>query len=716
MKLSDVVQSLIVIFVSFSGVSFAQDASADPRNSKLQNLNGYFPFKPVSSLDQWNERKLEIQQRILVSQGLWPLPTRTELNATIHGRIERDDYSVERVYFESAPGHFVTGSLYRPKKRGSVPAILSPHGHWNQGRFYDAGEKLIEQEVQSGAEQDEVGGRFPLQARAVQLARMGCIVFLYDMTGNADSIQIEHRPTRWSHLDRPRDWGFMSVQADLRLQNMMGLQTWNSIRSLDFLCELPDVDQNRIGITGASGGGTQTMILAAIDDRLAASMPCVMVSTAMQGGCTCENAPLLRINQGNIDIAAAFAPKPLALTAADDWTVELRQKGFPDLLNLYEMCGQPGNLTGVFRTEFKHNYNLINRTAMYQFFNRHFQLGFEEPIAEAYYEPLTRAEATVWSGQHAAPKGDQVGDSHEVSLLRLATEDSRQQMQDLLAASSDLEKRFRKVVGTGWKVILGRTLAGVGPVAEEMLESSSNQESSQIGRLTREANQEQVRIQKWSTTGTERGSVVLLTDQGLIDFSSDANHPVQSIKDDLVKNQFEVISCDWFTSNITADGKQPMWYQPSGDQGWKRFSGYTYGYNHCLFVKRVHDLQTVIQSLRQQSHKPIHLVGIGSIAGPIALAARSQMGDSVEKTFVDLANFDFEKVTNHGDAMFVPGAVKYLGLDGLLALCAPNHVARLTSSEVPFPAAEILYRQSNSQDRLKTFDDIGQITQYLLSP
>ena len=81
------------------------------------------------------------------------------------------------------------------------------------------------------------------------------------------------------------------------------------------------------------------MILGAIDERIAASMPCVMVSTAMQGGCTCENAPLLRIDQGNIDIAAATAPRPLGLTAADDWTIDLKMSGFPDLQNVYQDDG-----------------------------------------------------------------------------------------------------------------------------------------------------------------------------------------------------------------------------------------------------------------------------------------------------------------------------------------------------------------------------------------
>ena len=372
----------------------------DARLGDLRNLNSYFPFRQVDPAD-WPQRQKKIKRRILISQGLWPMPTRPALNAVIHGRVERDDYVVDRVFFESIPGHFVTGSLYRPKEsKGPFPAILSPHGHWSNGRFYDAGEEQIEKDLVSGAEKFEIGGRYPIQARAVQLARMGCIVFVYDMTGNADSIQIRHRPDEWSHLDRKENWGFFSVQAELRLQNMMGLQTWNSIRAIDFLLGLEGVDPDRIGVTGASGGGTQSMIISAVDERIAASMPCVMVSTSMQGGCTCENAPYLRIDQGNIDIAAATAPRPLGLTAADDWTIELESKGYPDLRNLYVRLGHQDRLTAAFHIRFKHNYNLVNRTVMYGFFNRHFGLGFDEPIEERDFVPLTRDEATVWTGDH----------------------------------------------------------------------------------------------------------------------------------------------------------------------------------------------------------------------------------------------------------------------------------------------------------------------------
>src|SRR5206468_4262871 len=213
-----------------------------------------------------------------------------------------------KVFFASLPGHYVSGSLYRPKasrerkRPEKYPGVLCPHGHWANGRFFDAGEKAAQNQIQEGAEKTIEGARYPLQARCAQLARMGCVVFHYDMVGNADSKSIAHRA------------GFTDVEAELRLQSFMGLQTWNSIRSLDFLLSLPDVDPKRIGVTGASGGGTQTFILCAIDDRPAAAFPAVMVSTAMQGGCVCENCSYLRQDTGNVELAALFAPKPLGMS------------------------------------------------------------------------------------------------------------------------------------------------------------------------------------------------------------------------------------------------------------------------------------------------------------------------------------------------------------------------------------------------------------------
>ncbi len=167
----------------------------------------------------------------------------------IHGKIDRGDYTVEKVFFASMPGHYVSGNLYRPAHvTGKVPGILCPHGHWNGGRFNDGGERRGRWQIDQGAEATMAGARFSLQARMVELARLGCVVFHYDMVGYADSQPIVHGK------------GFTDAEAELRLQSMLGLQTFNSIRALDFLSSLPDVDPTRIGVTGASGGGTQTML------------------------------------------------------------------------------------------------------------------------------------------------------------------------------------------------------------------------------------------------------------------------------------------------------------------------------------------------------------------------------------------------------------------------------------------------------------------------
>lgn len=677
-------------------------SSADHRLGELNTLNGFFPFKAVNNVTAWKKRQIAIKRRILISQGLWPLPTRTPLNAVIHGRVERDDYVVDRVFFESIPGHYVTGSLYRPKEgRGPFPAILSPHGHWQDGRFYDAGQEVISRQIETGAEKFKQGGRFPLQARAVQLARMGCIVFHYDMTGYADAIQLGHRPDRWEHLDRLDHWGFMSVQADLRLQNMMGLQTWNSIRAVDFVLQLDDIDPSRIGVTGASGGGTQSMILGAIDERIAASMPCVMVSTAMQGGCTCENAPLLRIDQGNIDIAAATAPRPLGLTAADDWTVNLKTSGFPDLKKVYQMMGVANRLTAVFHTQFPHNYNQLNRAAMYAFFNQHFSLG-HEAIVERDFLPLSQSEATVWNSTYPEPSGDQVGDLHETRLLALVSQDSDQKISALVPESREGLQSYRDAIGAAWETLIGRREDQVGKVVYQLTSSSQVALSPvQSGTIRNLDHKEEVPVLKFvpQPKNDKHVSVIWVTDDGKM--TAFENGKVVDEIQLFVRAGYTVIVPELFgqgelAAMVVKDQSQRLWFQRGGDKGWHKFSGYTYGFNHCLFAQRTHDLLSVIAYARGK--EGVCLIGRGQVAGPLVAAACSQAGKSVQRCILEPQEFRFASVDRHEHPMFVPGSVKYLDLDGLISLAAP---VPLVISGEDYPITRKVYEASESSKRLK---------------
>ena len=202
----------------------------DVRLQPLKDLNGYFPFTPPKSRQEWEARSETLKRRLLVALGLWPMPTRTALNPVIHGGIERENFRVEKVFFESVPGFFVTGNLYRPiQMSGKAPGILFAHGHFDDGRFMDLGEEAVRRQVASGAEHFEEGGRSMMQALCTGLARMGCVVFHYDMIGYADSQQLslalvhkfaKQRPETISPT--PGRWGLFSPQAESHLAKRDG--------------------------------------------------------------------------------------------------------------------------------------------------------------------------------------------------------------------------------------------------------------------------------------------------------------------------------------------------------------------------------------------------------------------------------------------------------------------------------------------------------------
>src|SRR5438093_9462097 len=177
-----------------------------------------------------------------------------------------------------------------------------------------------------------------------------------------------------------------------------------------------------------------------------------MVSTAMQGGCTCENACLLRVNTGNIEFAALFAPKPQGMTCANDWTKEMSTKGFPELKQIYTMLGAPNNVMLNRGEHFPHNYNAVSRSAFYTWLNRHFRLGFPEPVVERDYEPLTRDQLSVWDAQHPAPKA--ADPEFERRLLKWFADDAAKQLR----AGAASPERLRQEVGPAVEVLIGRTL------------------------------------------------------------------------------------------------------------------------------------------------------------------------------------------------------------------------------------------------------------------
>lgn len=671
---------------------------ADARLAAPKDLDGSFPFEVPGSKEAWEKRSGEVRMRIQVATGLWPFPERTPLNARIFGRAERPDFTVDKVYFESFPGHYVTGLLFRPKgKAGRLPAVLSPHGH--EGRLWDYGEKGVRQMIAAGAERFEKSGRFPQLARCATLARMGCVVFIHDMLGYADSVQIPaavaHRfATQRPAMDTPERWGFFGVQAELRLQSILGVQAWNALRALDFLTSLPEVDPARIGVTGSSGGGTQTLLVCALDPRPAASFPQGMVSTSMQGGCTCENACYLRVGTGNVEFAGLFAPKPQAMTAANDWTKEMMTKGYPELEKLYAMLGAKAGVKCVSQVHFPHNYNYVTRELMYSWFNRALKLGLEDPALEEDFEPLTPAEVTLWDAEHPKPES---GEAVEADFLRSMAASSDRQLAGLSAAAR------RGLIARAYDVMIGRGVPPAGTVSREKIDKNAWGDRWLFKDLLRYEGEELPVLSFHPKGRNWNGKVVIWADgAGKAGMFSRGAEPRQEIAN-LLDAGFSVLGADLlYQGDFLIDGS-PLREQPRVKNP-RESAAFTQGYNPPLFARRVHDLLTLVSFVVHDEHAPRETILVGTNgAGPWVAAARAQAGTSVARALIDTRGFRFGELKSIRDPDFLPGAVKYGDLPGLLTLSAPQTLWLAGEGGKAPAAVEEAYKDAGEPDGLRPF-------------
>ncbi|HYK01280.1 MAG TPA: CocE/NonD family hydrolase [Thermoanaerobaculia bacterium] len=317
-----------------------------------------------------------MRRGILEGAGLNPLPIRTPLNPVIHSRKIKNGYTIENVGLEISPGYWLAGNLYRPLGRtGKVPAIAHPIGHFKTDGW-------------------KTRTRREMQARAGHLAQMGAVVFTYDMVGWGETRQVPHSSRR-----------------------ALALQLWNSIRVIDFLESLPEVDPGRIGITGASSGGSQAILNAAVDPRIAVSAPIVKITAMTAGGCGCETGMPVRELTGsnNAEIAALIAPKPLLIvTDGKDSTKYFPQLEHPYVEGIYRLYGAEHRFRNVHFAREGHDFGINKRRALYEFFAEH--LGLERiPIHDdgRSREPenviIEKSESLlVWNAQFPRPNGPKI--------------------------------------------------------------------------------------------------------------------------------------------------------------------------------------------------------------------------------------------------------------------------------------------------------------------
>lgn len=342
--------------------------------------------KPAN-LKAWNKRSELIIKQIKAGMELNKMPPAPKSAPIIHSKKVYNGYSIENVAFESIPGFYVTGNLYRPAELvagKSYPGILCTHGHDGaaEGRF-----------------------REQTQRRCATLARMGAIVFAYDMLGYGDSQQCTHN-----------------------IKKSLKLQTINGTRALDFLLSLPQVDAESIGMTGESGGGTQTFILAALDKRIKVAVPCVMVSAHFFGGCNCESGmPIHKkgdYQTNNVEIASLTAPRPMLLISdGADWTKNTPHVEYPFIKHIYSLFQNEAMVENVHLAKDVHDYGVNKRMALYPFLAKHLGMDMNlvlnkrGEVDENKSVILTNQELRVFNAQHPIPANSLQGDDAVMAML-----------------------------------------------------------------------------------------------------------------------------------------------------------------------------------------------------------------------------------------------------------------------------------------------------------
>ena len=596
------------------------------------------PYEPkhFSSLSEWENERSRLKKELLIAAGLYPMPEKCPLDARIFDRRDFGDFTVEKVVFQSLPGFNVTGNLYRPKNLdGPTAGILNPHGHAVHGRL-------------------ETSPNFNIPQRSVNFARNSMVSFSYDLVGFCDSVQIPHTYFGYVH--------------DLWGENLFGLQLYNNIRVVDFMESLPDVDPKRIGATGSSCGGTQSFLLAAVDDRLSATMSCNLLSATYTGSCICENCATLRIYDSNIDFAYLIAPKRLMVVGSTgDWTSDVPDVVYPLMREVYALYNKRENME-YFYHEAPHNYNQTARERALTYFSEKL-LGAATDAKEIPFDFSTVDDFKIYKDRSDAD----IPLYGEEEFFEMRKQDRLSRMEELkkspdrgLLVFKDI---LKQATGTGAGNV---DILNAPPPSHELYRFAAKS-----ARQPEFAESDGYGIKKFFVTNDLFGAaiptavvkkgaaddfdlrgervVLLLSTEGKKDVFSHAG--TGSIVDDLLNSGCCVASADLF---LTGEYKRPYgapgrnFVNPDGrfkptDSCMDNLYFSTYNYTDDAY--RVQDVDTLARYFAQNSLS--FSVGALGDAGKYVLCAAPFLSGA-KKIYADVSAFDGKDDDYYVDNFFVP--------------------------------------------------------------
>ena len=598
--------------------------------------NNYIEFANIAkvpqSIEEHQKHCQEVKQRVLLSAGLLPTPKFEELNPQITCCHQFRDIFIKGVEIKPIKGLKLTGSLYMPQKVDApLPGILCPHGHWQNGRLHD----------------DPTGS---VVKRCCELARLGFVVFCYDMIGYNDCNDLPHK---WSEE--------FKLDAELYGISTFGLQTINSITACNYLCSLPEVDPEKIGCTGASGGGTQTWIISLLDERIKAIAPVCMLSSHFQGGCPCEEGPLLRTcNLTTFDIVSALAPRAVILpSVTGDWTNHNPVYEVPKLKEVYQLYNA-SNKVEHFHYKDEHNYNKRTREHIYAWFLKELKEVVCGDIIEELDYPVPEAKLLYLTGKKPA---------------KPTKKSAKEALKELKKSFINDPSSLDETTLTSWQndttQILKLMLANNEGEIKDVVNRAGYQWDIKGGKVTNHFVSRRL-VGDYIPTLEVMPNKVDDNTEVILYVASDTykNHisekTVSPIIKSAIKNHkalrfMELLGTSCLTTQLQHAIRNPFSCSSTFDQSY--------------FSMRVYDVLTLITLLKEEKYSNIRIVAESS-AVPVALAAAAITKCAITVDLTNVSNKTCKTTVNYQALIMKIG-----GLPGLLALNANENNLFLNSNK-----------------------------------
>lgn len=644
---------------SYENLSFEFFETNQPGERKLRKHDDTFDIADFETAADWEKRKNYLRRHILFASGLWPETGFVPLESTILDAYEGDGFIIKKVFMPIWEGYYLTGNLYLPtEQKEKHPAMLAPHGHWVDGRLQNSSQVSV-------------------PGRCIHYAKQGYIVFSYDMPGNVDSRQVDHFFTRsgsWGCYSNPVDdiWGISNGS----------LLMAHSMRAMDFLYSFDRVDTSRIGVTGASGGATQTVFLSAVDDRIDALAPVSHISAHEQDGCGCGNAPLLRLNTNNVEIAATASDKPICLVGSqNDWSCNTMTVEYPMIRKIYQLYGQT-DLVQATVFNFGHNYNQTSREYVYNWFRTRFLPDQSLEYKEDSVTIPSKEVMSVWS-EHSQPS-DALDESGVRAMFKRKAQDEFGQL--FHAGDMELEtsiEKYRKV----WNHVISSPPSEKTELVDCLDEYSIpsrnlDVEKIAVGNKTEGNILEAVLFKPQKNASSE--GLLVVNGQNTSMLKTFFNRENTVIHDALSRGATVMLIDKLQYDHYNFYSRKVKEFKTEGIvKGTDFFTSYNRT-DEALCVQTISDALSYLNNRTGIDESSLYCTGNAGVLGLVT----STVNENISSAVLDLNHFNPESDDDYLQSLYIPHIKRAGGIEGALCVSHAENIM-LYNNESSFPEGRI---------------------------